>query len=142
MAENLENKDMSQITSATNSTVSYSYSYSKNEPPSRGEVLSCMQEMRNRISPEDKETFEQAIQSFTEMMGVIINLQIKLEETSYSFSYVLNSCLEIVKAIEDSGSHPEYHKRLIENHKSEWPYLWKKIEDMKIVVNQEINKSL
>jgi hypothetical protein len=134
---------MSSITGGTTSNVSYSYSYSKQNSPSRGEILSFIQDMREiPQSKEDLEKLEQVIYSYTEMMGIIVNLQIKIEELSLSFSDVLNSSYAVVKAIDNKGSHPEYHNKILEQHKSEWPFIWNKLENLCNVVNKEISKNL
>ena len=138
----LENKDMANITSGSPSRITYSYSYVRPEPPSRGEVLDSLQKMRERIHPDDKEFFEQAISSYSESMAIIINLQIKLEDMSETLSRIFNSSYEVVRAIEDSGSHPEYHNNVLKKHKRQWPLLWSKIEKMSKEVNREISKNL
>jgi hypothetical protein len=134
---------MSYTTKGTPSSVSWSYSYSGEKSPSRGEVLNMLQEMRETLqSGDDLEKLEQAISSYTEIMGVIVNLQIKLEDLSSSFSDLFNSSHAVVRAIEDKGSHPEYHEKILEQHKSEWPYLWQRLGTLCKIFNKEMSKSL
>ena len=133
---------MSNITSGSASRVTYSYSYIKPETPTRGEILDSLQKMRDRISPEDKDFFEQAITSYTEAMAIIVNLQMKVEELSETLSKIFNSSHQVVMAIENSGSHPEYHEKILKEHKEQWPYLWNKIETMQKDINSEILKNL
>lgn len=37
-------------------------------------------------------------------------------------------CEDIVYAVLNEGAFPRYHKSLLKKHRSEWPFLWKRID--------------
>ena len=41
-----------------------------------------------------------------------------------------NLCLELSYAITNMGENPKWHKRIMESHRKEWPFLWKKIDNI------------
>ena len=38
---------------------------------------------------------------------------------------------DVINAIIDKGSHPEYHDMIMERHRLEWPILWKRLDELK-----------
>ena len=140
------NKDINPATSSTPSNISYQYSYASKPSMSRGEILHEMKrisgELQNQISDEDMLILNEAITSYSEMIAVIVNLQMKLENISSDFKKVIDSSLAVVNAIDNKGSHPEYHDKILARHSEEWPFLWERISLMRSSVENEINKNL
>lgn len=38
---------------------------------------------------------------------------------------------QLIKAVEDEGINPEYHKRTLVKHRGEWPTLWEAIDNLR-----------
>ena len=43
---------------------------------------------------------------------------------------IIEAALRVVKAIQEKGSHPEYHDQVMERHRNEWPYLWNELDTL------------
>ena len=41
-----------------------------------------------------------------------------------------NAIAELVKAIRDKGAVPQFHNHVLRKHRSEWPVLWKAIDNI------------
>jgi hypothetical protein len=39
-------------------------------------------------------------------------------------------CQDIAFAVIDEGVFPKYHKAVLNRHKNQWPFLWKRIDSM------------
>ncbi len=37
----------------------------------------------------------------------------------------------VIKAIEDEGCMPSYHRKVMRKHRSEWPTLWRALDDLR-----------
>lgn len=50
-----------------------------------------------------------------------------------------NMCEDIVSAVIDEGISPKYHRAVLKKHRTEWPFLWQKIDS--VILNlREKNK--
>lgn len=56
----------------------------------------------------------------------------KLERDKY-----LSLIMEIKKSIEIEGPVPQYHRHVLRKHRSEWPVLWKAIDEVVAILNED-----
>lgn len=52
------------------------------------------------------------------------------KETAERFADVMNAVGEIVEAVENEGTHPGFHYKVMESQRMEWPTLWKALDKL------------
>ena len=45
--------------------------------------------------------------------------------------------IEVQSAIKNEGNKPRRHRKIMFHHRTEWPYLWKRIDDLMKVIDKQ-----
>ncbi len=59
--------------------------------------------------------------------------------SAHDLGTVMDAARRVKEAIENEGSHPEYHRQVLRRHRTEWHALWKTI-DVLISLVDEIDR--
>lgn len=71
----------------------------------------------------------------TEYLAINQDLQNSLMRAQEEIKFLRHTLKNIENAITQEGPVPQYHRHVMRKHRSEWPVLWKAIDNAIKVVN-------
>ena len=61
----------------------------------------------------------------------------QIDELEEKYMELHVAALSLKFAVIDEGAKPKYHRKVMFRHRTEWPYLWKRIDDLIKVLDKQ-----
>lgn len=81
-----------------------------------------------------KKKYEHIIEGFESEKEL---LQLAFDELEENYMELRAAVADVYFAVLDEGKKPKRHRKIMFHHRTEWPYLWKRIDKLVEIFNKQ-----